>query len=341
MKDSSFPVGKLPPRVLAEMLSKALSKDPRVIQGPGIGVDCAVIDTGEQLLVLKSDPITFATDEIGWYLVQINANDIATAGATPRWLMVTALLPEGAADEGFIQSLSRQLYRACEAIGVTVIGGHTEITAGIERPILVGTMIGEVSRDRLVSSHGAQPGDWVLLTKGIPIEATAILAREFKTDLRATLSHADLAEAGNFLYQPGISVLQDAQIAVQSGTVNAMHDPTEGGLFAALWELAEASGRTLIIDRDSIPVYPLAARICAILNLDPYASIASGALLLTVPDDEAAAVITALEAAGIGCTKIGHVESGAVAVRSTYSTGGKHHLLPRPERDEITRLFEA
>lgn len=341
MKDGSFPVGKLPPRVLAEMLSKAPGKDPRVIQGPGIGVDCAVIDAGEQLLVLKSDPITFATEEIGWYLVQINANDIATAGATPRWLMITALLPEGATDEEFIQSLSGQLYRACEEIGVTVIGGHTEITAGIERPILVGTMIGEVMRDRLVSSHGAQPGDRVLLTKGIPIEATAILAREFEADLRTTLSDAELARAGNFLYQPGISVLQDAQIAVQAGNITAMHDPTEGGLLAALWELAEASGCTLIIDRDSIPVYPLAALICSALDLDPYASIASGALLLTVPEDEAAAVKTALEAAGIACTEIGRVKAGAFAVRSTFSAGGEHHLLPRPERDEITKLLEA
>lgn len=341
MKDRSFPVGKLPPRMLSEMFSQVIIDDPRVIQGPGIGLDCAVIDAGDQLLVLKSDPITFASEQIGWYLVQINANDIATSGGTPRWLMVTALLPEGATDEALIRRLSRQIYQTCEAIGVVVIGGHTEITAGLYQPILVGTMIGEVERERLVSSRGAQPEDRILLTKGIPIETTAILAREFEAELRTSLSAVELAQAGDFLYQPGISVLQDAQIAVNAGRVNAMHDPTEGGLLAALWELAEASGRTLIIDLDSVPIYPLAARICSALDLDPLASIASGALLLTAPRDEAATIQRALEAAGIACTEIGYVEAGASAVRSLSAAGEAGQLLTRPERDEITKLFET
>jgi hydrogenase expression/formation protein HypE len=334
-----LPVGKLPPDLLARFLSKAPILDPRVIQGPGVGLDCAILDMGDTLLALKSDPITFATDEIGWYGVQVNANDIATSGARPRWFLATLLLPEKAATAQLADQISDQIFRSCQDMGVSVIGGHTEITYGIDRPIFVGTMIGEVARDRLVTSRGARPGDRILLTKGVPIEATAILAREFPDRLRQFLTPEELHQAQDFLYDPGISVLQDALLAVDAGRVSAMHDPTEGGLATALWELAEASQCALAVDTSAIPVPDLSGRICQTFDLDPLAAIASGALLLTVAGEDASRICQALDGEGILCTEIGSVKPGPLAVWQSTPEGRRP--LPRPERDAIAKVFEA
>jgi hydrogenase maturation factor len=340
--NNRLPVGKLPVELLARLLSGAPT-DPRVLLGPGVGLDCAVLDFGDTLLVFKSDPITFASDEIGWYAVQINANDIATTGAVPRWFLMTLLLPEGETTAELVEQIGQQVFEACRAAGIAVIGGHTEITYDLERPILVGTLIGEVSRDRLVTPQGARPGDRVLLTKGIPIEATALLAREFPDRLRPVLSPAERDRARAFLRDPGISILRDARAALQAGRVTAMHDPTEGGLAAALWELAIASRCSLVVDLASVPVPPLSARICQALGLDPLAAIASGALLLTTPPEDALPVRRALESEGIPCTEIGRVEPGPASVWLEAPSGGLatgRETLPRPDRDEIARLYQ-
>jgi hydrogenase expression/formation protein HypE len=334
----SLPVGKLPVDLLNDLLNQSSSKqDPRVILGPGIGIDCAVIENGPTFLVYKTDPITFATDQIGWYLVQVNANDIATTGALPRWLLVTALLPgQGTTDE-MVKEISAQIQNACQSIGVSVIGGHTEITYGLERPILVGTMIGEVDRRALVTPRGAVPGNRILLTKGIPIEATAILAREFPERLSQVLSSEELGHARNYLFDPGISILRDAQLAMQAGAVTAMHDPTEGGLATALWELAEASNRSFYVDLSAAPISPISERICQAFDLDPFASIASGALLLTCQAQDAQKICSALNEEGISCAEIGEVGQGPASVWSRSESGLTQ--LPRPERDDIAGLF--
>lgn len=341
--DRSLPVGKLPPTLLKKLLGQISTPTPRLVLGPGIGLDCAVVEGSDALLVLKSDPITFAVDAIGWYAVQINANDIATTGATPRWMLATLLLPEGKASAELVERIAEDLERACHSIGVTIVGGHTEITSGIDRPILVGAMIGEVARERLVTPRGAQPGDRLLLTKGAPIEATAILAREFGERLLASgmVDERELERARGFLYDPGISVLRDAQIAIRAGEVHAMHDPTEGGLLTALWELAEASQRSLWVDLSSAPTPPLALRICQALGVDPLAAIASGALLLAVAPADAQAVLNALLASGIDCAEIGAVldEPGEPAVWS--GAPQYRQLLPLPQRDAIASLFET
>lgn len=310
-----------------------------MLQGPGVGRDCAILDLGDVLLALKSDPITFATEEIGWYGVQVNANDIATAGAHPRWFIITLLLPEKSATAELVDQIATQIFSACEQLGVDVIGGHTEITHGIERPILVGTMIGEVARDRLVTSQGAQSGDRLLLTKGVPIEATAILAREFPGRLSETLDPTELEQAQNYLYDPGISVLKEALLAVETARVTAMHDPTEGGLATALWELAQASGCSLHFDPQAVYVPDLSRRVCEIFDLDPFAAIASGALLLTAPADDAVQIRLALESQNITCVEIGHVEPGPPNVLQRTAAGLQS--LPRPARDEIAKVFEA
>lgn len=334
----TLPVGKLPPEFLSRLLAKAQSSDKRIILGPGIGLDCAVLDFEDHLLVVKSDPITFTTDDIGWYAVQINSNDIATTGGVPLWMLVTLLLPEGRSTPDLVEYIFNQVYDACLEKGISVVGGHTEITYGIERPILVGTMIGETTRQQLITPRGAQPGDHVLLTKGIPIEATAILAREFPDRIEKLITAEELRMAKYFIHDPGLSILPDAQIAIHAGRVNAMHDPTEGGLAAALWELAQASGRKLMVYPARVPIPRLSSKICGIFGIDPMRAIASGALLLTCPPGEIVRIQQAMVDKGIICTDIGEVRRGEPSV--WQPSRDEWELLPEPERDEIARLFE-
>ncbi len=334
-----LPVGKLPPELLARMLAAAPVQDERIVLGPGVGLDCAVVDLGSTLLVLKSDPITFATHEIGWYAVQVNANDIATTGAVPTWFLMNLLLPGENTTAELVEQISQQVFEACQNIGVTVIGGHTEITHGLERPIVVGTLVGEVSHQDLITPRGARPGDRLLITKGVPVEATSILAREFPHKLHGQLSQDEISQACDYLYDPGISILKDARLATQAGDVTAMHDPTEGGLASALWELAEACGQAIVFNPQSVPIPKLARQICQVFDIDPLAAIASGALLLTTSPGDAPIICQALEKEGIPCAEIGRVEKGMPQVWRSSAAGKE--LLPRPLRDEIARVFDS
>jgi hydrogenase expression/formation protein HypE len=333
--EDPLPSGKLPPELLAHILARAPVTDRRVILAGGAGLDCAVVDLGERLLVLKSDPITFATDDLGWYLVMVNANDIATTGARPAWMLVTLLLPEGGTTAGLVESLGDQIFGACRELGISLIGGHTEITIGLTRPLACGFLVGEVARDRLITPRGCRPGDRILLTKGIPIEAAAILARQVPGRLAAALNGSELQQAADYLHRPGISVVHDAQVALKAGRVTAMHDPTEGGLAGALWELADACGLALQVDLSSVPVLPLAGRICRSLGINPLAAIASGALLLAVHPPDSHSIRLALESEGIACAEIGAAGEGGHGVWA----GGSP--LPRPERDELARFFST
>lgn len=348
MPASTIGVGKIPHDLLKEWFKQPLPLDDRVILGPGIGLDCAVIQPSSSLLVIKTDPITFATEEIGWYAVQVNANDIATCGAIPRWMLATALLPEGKTTPDLATSIYEQLRLACETIHVSLIGGHTEITSGLERPILIGMMLGEVRAEKLITPRGAKTGDRILLTKGVPIEATAIIARELLplAISKGLFSSADLdltpeemEEAKNYLYNPGISILKDANLAIQAGEVHAMHDVTEGGLATALWELSQACGHALHFSPQAVHVPPLAKKLCSRFGIDPLAAISSGALIIAAPPASATDIIAALEQARILCTDIGYIGEEEVGVCLEHTSPPS--LLPLPSRDEIGRIFET
>jgi len=333
--------GKLPLELLSAVL-EGISTNPTILQGPGAGLDCAVIDIGSQLLVVKSDPITFTAANIGWYAVHVNANDIATTGAKPSWFMATLLLPEHGTDEALVHSIFGQIDAACISVGAVLAGGHTEITAGLNRLILSGTMIGTTTRDQLRTPAGIQSGDHVLLTKGIPIEAASILAVEFSDRLRGKIPAGMLERAAQSLYEPGLSVLPEARIASGFPTVHAMHDPTEGGLAGALWEFSLASGKRLNIDPEAVHLLPEGVALCSALGIDPWQAIASGALLLAVAADGAPEVLAALAAGGIPAADIGFAEPGSgVFLQSRKSHSSAAHPLPFPERDALAVLFEA
>ncbi len=326
-------MGKLPPHLLADLIA-TLPGDPRVVVGPRPGEDAAVIDMGAQYLVAKTDPVTFVTDAVGWYAVQVNANDIATMGAIPRWFMTTILLPGGKANPSMAREIFGQITDACRALNVAVVGGHTEITFGIDRPIVVGCMFGEAAKDRLVTTGGAKIGDAVLLTKGAPLEGIAILAREQRPALSASFDSAVLDRCANFLYEPGISVVRDAAVAISVGGVTSMHDPTEGGLATALWELSDASGHGVQIQGLEDPILPEAA-LCTALGLDPWGVIASGALLLTASSERVEAMRAAFHTAGIKLFALGTI------IEQSGVFGEDGSPLARPARDEIARLYES
>ena len=339
---SSYPLGKLPADHLSRLLARHAPTDPDVVIGPRVGEDAAVVVvTPGRYLVAKSDPITFATDEIGWYAVHVNANDVACCGARPRWWMATVLLPGGKATPELVDTIFDQFSDACAQVGAQLVGGHTEITYGLDRPIVVGTMLGEVEPGKLVSTDGARPGDVLILTKGIAVEGTAILAREKGTELRGRVSGALLARCAQFLHQPGISVVLDAQLVCQAGggAVHAMHDPTEGGVMTGLHELAAASGCGLEVAGDRLPILPETRALCEPFGLDPLGLIASGSLLAAVAPDAAGGVIAALGEAGIQVTDIGRVlPEGSERV---MMWGEERRPLPVFRRDELARLFDG
>jgi len=334
---NSLPVGKLPAALLEKLLERHQPTDPRVLVGPRVGEDAALIEFGDRCLVAKTDPITFATDQLGWYAVQVNANDVACSGAVPRWFLATLLLPEAGTTPELVESLFEQIDSACRELGISLVGGHTEITWGLDRPIVTGVMLGEVARDSFVSTSGARPADRLIVTKGIAIEGTAILVREKADELAGVLD--DDARVRAEAYLEWISVVADSRLALEAGGVHALHDPTEGGLATGLAELASAAEVGVEIDRDAIPVLPECRVICDHLGLDPLGLIASGCLLISADPDRSEAIIERLRVARIDAVDIGRVVEES---EGCFLAGGNGPVepLPRFDRDELARLFD-
>ena len=337
----ALPAGKLPPTLLAALLHDLPTEDPALVLGPTVGEDAAVIDFApehDRLLVAKSDPITFATDEIGFYAVNVCANDLAVVGATPRFYLPTVLLPAGETDSDVAQRIFRQIGAACRQLGVVVAGGHSEITHTVKQPVVAGTMLGEVERARLVRSGGCQVGDDVVLVGSIPIEGASIIAREKGLDLVARgWNPEEIDEAANYLHNPGISVLSIAAAAAATGLVHSMHDPTEGGVATGLREIALAGDVGLTIDFDAVLIPQLARRLCSEFGLDPLGVIASGALLATAAPTEMPKLRQAWSDLGYPVNVIGRVtaqKEGLVARRD-----GQTVPFPSFPVDEITKLF--
>ena len=337
-----LPAGKLPPNLLSQLLSGLPTADPQLLLGPAVGEDAAVIDVADAsatLLVVKSDPITFATDEIGFYAVNVCANDLAVTGARPRFYLPTILFPAGQTDEAVVRRIFSQIGAACRAIGVVVAGGHSEISGAINQVVIAGTLLGEVQRNKVVRSGGAQVGDRVLLAGSAAIEGTSIIAREKRAQLLQFGWQPELLdEAASYLHTPGISVLKPALLAAEQGLVTAMHDPTEGGIATALSEIATASGVGLRIDLDAIPISELTSRLCAEFGLDPLGTIASGALLATARAEHVETLLAHWRTISISALVIGEVVAAAQGITATR--GANAAPFPSFAADEITKLWE-
>ena len=325
-----LPIGKVSAELLASLVYPHLgTRRPDVLVHAQFGEDCAAIDFGEEVAVLTTDPITGAAADLGWYAVCVATNDLAAAGAEPVALTLTLLLaPDRAADD--LARIMWDASAAAQTLGVEIAGGHSEVTRGIDRTIVVVTAVGRAPKGRVLRSGGAVAGDALLLTKGAGIEGTAILAGALERRLAQALDAALLERAKALRLE--ISVLPEARAAAQAGA-RAMHDVTEGGVLGAAYEMAAAAGIGVRIDAARIPVLPETAAVCGVLGIDPLGLIGSGALLVATPD--AARTAAAIARAGVRAEGIGQfVPRDRVVVR-----GGRDFPLPPPAADELWRVL--
>jgi hydrogenase maturation factor len=328
--------GKFPADLLQDYLKEFAFEDPSVIINPGIGEDTAAVDVNsEEVLVLKSDPITFATDAIGEYAVLINANDIATAGAQPRWLLATLLFPVDSTPSDVWQVMG-DLRAACQRWNITLCGGHTEITDAVNRPVVAGMMAGSVAKENLLDKLNIREGDQILLTKAVAVEGTSIIAREFADRLLTLgVSEKEIETCQGFLDQ--VSILEEARLAAAvEGTV-AMHDVTEGGVATAIEELGTAGNHRIRVHLERIPIFPETAKVCELLGIDPLGLIGSGSVLICCRKGACQELIETLTQRGIAVSSIGEVIGAGEGVEALRD--GHTAPWPRFAADEITRLF--
>ena len=328
--------GKFPNELLERHFTDFPFDDPALIVRPAVGEDTAAVDiAGDEVLVLKSDPITFAADAIGQYAVLVNANDIATAGARPRWMLTTLLFPPATAPSEVL-AVMEELQQVSRRWGITLCGGHTEISDAVTRPVVVGVMAGTVTRAGLVDKADMRPGDRVYLTKAVSVEGTSIIARELGPRLeKLGVSPGEIHRCRGFLKD--ISILAEADLAARCPGVSAMHDVTEGGLSTALLERSWAGGHRIRVDLGRIPVFDETRRLCRLLGIDPLGLIGSGSLLICCRPADADRLAADVRTAGIRITAIGEVTEGESGIRAFKD--GKAVPWPRFEVDEITRLF--
>lgn len=332
-----FQTGKVPTEVLVSNVFRYKgARDRSVILGSSVGEDAALVSHGKDVLVLTTDPVTGTASDIGWLAVHVNANDVACRGAKPRWFMCDLLLPERST-AATVDKIMKQIDNAAKGVGVAVVGGHSEVTPGLKRPIVIGYMVGVVSRKRYVTSHAARAQDQIIMTKTVGIEGTAVLAADFAHKLRPRISAESLRRAKSL--RTLISVVDDALIARRAGGVRAMHDPTEGGLLQGVWELAEASKVGFVIHESDIAIRPETRQICAALRVDPLRLMSSGCLLIAADRRKSGGILRNLRKHGIPANVIGTVTPGSRG-RKLFGVDGSVKDISPSERDELYRVIE-
>ena len=324
-------VGKVPEAVLKRSVLKQIRTNrPEVLLGASVGEDCAAVALQEdEMFVLSTDPITGTAKDIGHLAIQITLNDLASAGAEPIGVMLTFLLPEKIS-EAKLRAMMEQAEAAAHAANVQIMGGHTEVTRVVNQPVISVVGVGKAKKGRFISTAGARPGMDVIVTKWVGLEGTSIIAKEREEELltRYPASLVDTAKA----FDAYLSVLPEARIAVESG-VSAMHDVTEGGIFGALWEMAESAGVGLEIDLKKIPIRQETVEVCEFFDVNPYELISSGSMLMAASDGNG--LVRALTAANIPAVCIGKVTEGNDRV---LVSGEERRFLEPPKVDELYKV---
>ncbi|AZO93191.1 AIR synthase family protein [Halocella sp. SP3-1] len=325
-------IGKIPGDKLKEIvLNKINYKRDDVLLHAGIGEDTAVIDPANDLIVISSDPITGASKNAGYLAVHVSCNDIASAGAKPLGIQVVLLLPAEITDQE-IAGLMEEINDTARKIEVEVLGGHTEILSAVNKPIIVVTAVGKAVRGKFVSSAGAEPGDDIIITKGIGIEGTYILANDYYDELSKMGVKPELLKRA-CSYGDKLSVINEGIIAARMGA-NAMHDITEGGLYGAFEELSQATGLGFELYEDKLLLTEETAVICKMMEIEPTALISSGSMLITIENGEE--LIKELADNGIEAAVIGKVTPGGNYV---YKKGSKE-IFNWSGKDELWRVME-
>lgn len=320
-----LPPGKVPWEIVADLLAGELP--PEVKLGPSAGEDAALVEIGGELWAIASDPISFTAADAGRLAVIVNANDVAVRGARPTFFLAVGLIAPAEASEERVSELLSQIRDTCTEIGCTLIGGHTEVTPGLPHSMVVGTMLGRVV-DRPLTTGGLREGDLVGMTRFAGLEGTAILLDEHGANLGEILVSEETAEDGGAFAGDWLSVVDEAMKAAACPGVTALHDVTEGGVGEALHEMAVASGLSIEVQRESIPVLPQTQRICVELGIDPLGLIGSGSMLVGCAESRRAEVENALSETSVPFAWIGR----ALAADEAGSTG-----LPRFPRDELLK----
>jgi hydrogenase expression/formation protein HypE len=331
-----FLPGKVPTEVLQKIVFKNLgAKRGDVVLSSSIGEDAAIVQAGNEVLAISSDPITGAEEWLGWLAVHVNANDIATRGVQPRWFNSIIMLPRNSGAE-LVEKICTQMDKAARQLDVAIVGGHCEVTPGIDHPIVTGCAIGVAEDGKYVTSGGARIGDKIILTKGAGIEGTAILASDRRTELLGFFDKSFLDKAENFFKK--ISVVKDAITAFRTGGVSAMHDPTEGGVAGGLHELADAANVGFQVYEEKILVPEETRRICQHFDVDPLQLISSGSLLVVAEEAKTAEILGSLSRNGVQASMIGEVvepEQG----RTLVTKAGEKTLLVRPASDHLWKAL--
>lgn len=326
-------VGKVSETILKRSIFKQIrTKRKEVLLGAGIGEDCAAVKLGAgEVFVISTDPITGTVKDVGTLAIQVTVNDLASSGAEPVGVMLTVLLPEETTEED-IKKMMGQVEEACAKVNVQVMGGHTEVTRAVTQPVISVTGVGKAKEDRLISTAGAKVGQDILVTKWIGIEGTSIIAKEKEKELMKRFSRDFVETAKGF--EQYLSVLPEAAIAAEFG-VGAMHDVTEGGIYGALWELAEASGVGLEIDLKAIPIRQETVEICEYFGLNPYYLISSGCMLIA--GENGHDLVRELKKAGIPASVIGKAVKGKAR---RIINGEEESFLERPRTDELYQIYK-
>ncbi len=333
LKGDHMNVGKVPESVLKRSIIKQIkTKRPEILMGASVGEDCAVVELAQdEVYVMSTDPITGTSHETGSLAVHVTANDIASSGAEVIGVMMSVLLPEGTQEEE-LKTLMKQVEETCHELNIQTIGGHTEVTRVVNQPVITVTGIGKVKKDRYITTGGAREGDDVVVTKWIGLEGTSIIAREKENELTDRFSPSYVKEAADL--NRYLSVVREAAIAAKHGA-SAMHDVTEGGIFGALWEVAEASSVGLKINLKDIPVRQETIEICEVFGLNPYQLISSGSMLITTQGGHD--LVRKLKDEGIEASVIGKVTGGND--RLVINDDEKRFLTP-PGTDELYRIYK-
>lgn len=326
-------IGKVSETILKRSIFKQIrTKRDEVLLGAGVGEDCAAmkLEPGE-VFVISTDPITGTVKDVGTLAIQVTVNDLASSGAEPVGVMLTVLLPEEITEED-IREMMGQAEEACAKSGIQVMGGHTEVTRAVNQPVISVTGVGKARENRLISTAGARAGQDILVTKWIGIEGTSIIAKEREEQLLTRFSRSFVETAKGF--DQYLSVLPEARLAAEFG-ISAMHDVTEGGIYGALWELAEASGIGLEIDLKSIPIRQETVEVCEYFGLNPYYLISSGCMLMA--GERGHDLVRELQKAGIPAAVIGKAVEGKA---KRILNGEEEAFLERPKTDELYKIYK-
>ncbi len=327
-------IGKISQTVLKRSVLKYLkSKREEVLVGPGIGEDSCALDVADDLLVMSTEPFVLTVKdgklEGAKGAVYRVVNNLAVSNATPLGIMLSILLPLEA-EEGQLQQLIKEADEVCKQLNIQIIGGHTEVTPAVNCPVVTITGVGTSGKETYLITKGVAPGEDLIVTKWIALEGTSVVTKEREEELcsRYPKQMVDTAKA----FDAYISVLPEAQIAAKMGA-SAMHDITNGGIFAALWELAEASGVGLEVDLKKIPVKQETIEVCNQLDLNPYELSSGGSLLIATK--AGVALVEALQQVGIPATIVGTTKEGNGRI---IRNGEEARYLEPPKSDQIYKL---